>query len=108
MRSNRERRGTIAIMQRHLLVGPLRGAEEKDPLPTSDRHPAKGLPGRRCLGACRVRLLSENCGNSCGKLEIAGCPLRWRQCLQFALDETGIDLVGANGWVRHKCRQEGN
>src|SRR5258708_12717088 len=54
------------------------------------------------------RFVVEDCRHGGAKLEIAG-RRRWRrQLLQFTLDETGINGVGAHIRMRQQRRKEGN
>ena len=56
--------------------------------------------------ARRLLLVVYNGGHRGAKLEIAQRVGRFRQLLQFALDEAGVDGVGAHVRVRNQRRQE--
>ena len=84
-------------------------------MPEHENAAAAGRPAssRRSATATRlgcVAALSSPVrgGNGRAKLEIAGCRGGRRQVLQFALDEAGIDGIGAHIGMRHQRRQERN
>src|SRR5215212_1520700 len=78
--------------------------ERKYPLPPSDRHPAKRLPWR--ILARGFLLLVDDGGDRGAELEIAERARGFRQLLQLALDEAGVDGVGAHLRVRDERRQK--
>src|SRR5262249_61152909 len=88
-----ERRRTAAVVQGDLLLGAMADAKGKAALPTPDRHPAKGLPGRAGLRPRGALLLIEDRGDRGAQLKLARRSSGLRQAGQFAFDEAGIDVI---------------
>ena len=107
--ADRQCRGTVAIVQAHLLLGPLPVPEREHPLPPADRHPARRSATANALRPARLSLrrarIAATAAQSSRSPARAG---RRRQVLQFAFDEAGVDGVGADVRMRHQRRQEGN
>ena len=87
-----------AVVQRHLLLGALPLTEREDPLPPSDRHPAKRLP-RRIPARGFLLCVDDGCHRG-AKLEIASRTRCFRQLLELTLDEAGVDGIRAHLWMR--------